>query len=150
VCANSYNNIANAYFLRQDVATAIHARLPNARPQWAYAMDTTSMLPYYAPLVSQQKSILVYSGDIDVQTVPFAYTIFCLSQMPSRGTRTMPWTLWTVNGGQVTAGRMEQYAAYTYATVRGAGQHTSLVFDEKLSARVTNRSRSSRISADFG
>ena len=58
-----------------DVAAAIHAKLPNPRPNWAYDQDTTSMLPFYAPLVAQKKSILVFSGDVDVQTVPFAYTM---------------------------------------------------------------------------
>jgi len=119
LCGNNYQAIANAYFVRQDVALSVNAKLPNVRANWAYAQDTSSMLPYYAPLVAQKKSILVYSGDLDVNTVPFAYTLPCLALLPNRGLLTLPWTPWTVNG--ITVGRFQQYEAYSYATVRGAG-----------------------------
>jgi hypothetical protein len=55
--------------------------------------------------------------DVDIATVPHAYTQLCLSYLnrPS----TSKWRRWTVNG--VTAGYVETYDRYTFATVRGAG-----------------------------
>jgi hypothetical protein len=55
-----YPNLISAYLKRTDVQTALHARAPDPRPNWAYDMNIKSMLPFYQPLVDQKKQILIY------------------------------------------------------------------------------------------
>jgi len=62
-------------------------------------------------------AIMVYSGDVDIMTVPFAITQPCLAEMARP--EVAPWTPWFVNGW--TAGYFQQFDTYTYATVKGAG-----------------------------
>ena len=60
---------------------------------------------------------MVYSGDVDIATVPHAYTQLCLSYL-NRPLKTQ-WKRWTVD--DITAGYVEVYDTYTFATVKGAG-----------------------------
>jgi len=57
---------------------------------------------------------------LDILTVPFAFTQPCIAQMS--GKMTSGWQPWFVNGA--TAGYVEVYDKYTYATVKGAGHET--------------------------
>jgi len=81
------------------------------------------MIPFYQTVLSKPGvRILVYSGDLDVFTVPFGYTQPCLKQIsPNIVTA---WQPWFVNG--VTAGYVEAYDKFTYATIKGAGHESPL------------------------
>eukprot|EP01095_Lingulamoeba_sp_RSL-Kostka_P002245 TRINITY_DN130_c3_g1_i1.p1 TRINITY_DN130_c3_g1~~TRINITY_DN130_c3_g1_i1.p1 ORF type:complete len:438 (-),score=126.42 TRINITY_DN130_c3_g1_i1:100-1413(-) len=85
-----------------------------------YTTDWPNMLPYYEKFfdVAPNLRILIYSGDVDIDTCPHAYTQLCLSYLPA--TLKKSWRPWHVNG-DVTAGYVEEYNEYTYATVKGAG-----------------------------
>jgi hypothetical protein len=82
------------------------------------------MVDFYINIFQKKPSIkiLIYSGDLDILTVPFGYTQPCLSQMSSQ--ITSPWQPWFVNG--VTAGYVETYDKFTYATIKGAGHEAPL------------------------
>jgi len=69
------------------------------------------------PTLKPGIQMLVYSGDVDVATVPFPKTQLCLGEM-KRPLKTA-WQPWFVNGA--TAGYVEVYDTYTYATIKGAG-----------------------------
>ncbi len=118
-CADNIGDLANAYLSDPSVVAAIHAKPAQNPSNWAYNQNIGSMLPYYKELVAQKKRVLVYSGDVDIATVPFAYTMPCLDLLANRGRRIQQWTPWSVHGK--TAGHFEVYDAYTYATVRGGG-----------------------------
>eukprot|EP00276_Gloeochaete_wittrockiana_P015291 CAMPEP_0184350174 /NCGR_PEP_ID=MMETSP1089-20130417/37522_1 /TAXON_ID=38269 ORGANISM="Gloeochaete wittrockiana, Strain SAG46.84" /NCGR_SAMPLE_ID=MMETSP1089 /ASSEMBLY_ACC=CAM_ASM_000445 /LENGTH=470 /DNA_ID=CAMNT_0026682763 /DNA_START=35 /DNA_END=1447 /DNA_ORIENTATION=+ len=100
----------------------------------SYNMSGMDILPFYTKFfnVAPHLRIMIYSGDADIADVPHAKTQLCLSYL----NRTMiePWRRWTVQGhkipafipqsqekSQVTAGYVEVYDSYTYATVKGAG-----------------------------
>mmetsp|Transcript_16227 Transcript_16227/g.63276 ORF Transcript_16227/g.63276 Transcript_16227/m.63276 type:complete len:118 (+) Transcript_16227:155-508(+) len=80
--------------------------------------------------------IMVYSGDVDINTVPHPNTQACLYQMNRPVTQS--WSRWTVPGPEmpvwsvnpankdITAGYVEVYDRYTYATVRAAGHEVPL------------------------
>jgi len=84
-----------------------------------YDINGNSMNPNYEFFFKAKPTvkILVYSGDVDILTVPFAYTQPCISQLS--GKITSPWQPWFVHGA--TAGYVEVYDKYTYATLKGAG-----------------------------
>jgi len=118
-------NLITKYLNRADVQTAI-----NVKPtKWAicsntlnYESNVNSIIPYYKNVFQLRPDVkvLVYSGDIDVLTVPFPYTQACLSELnDATNPQTVKWQPWFVNGA--TAGYTEAYANYTYATVKGAG-----------------------------
>jgi len=107
---------------RPDVQAAIFARPTvwascTTDEQLHYFNDWTDMLPYYEFFFKTrpQLRILIYSGDVDIAEVPHAYTQLCLSYL--NRTVVEPWRLWTVNGN-ISAGYVETYDRYTYATVR--------------------------------
>ena len=81
------------------------------------------MIPFYQRLISTRPdvSILVYSGDIDIATVPAAQTQLCLAELNGTPISGRSWGPWYVNAA--TAGYVEYFQEYTYATVKGAG-HT--------------------------
>jgi len=110
------------YLNRADVQSAIFAKSTD----WSmcsnkidYRQSGASMVPYYEKFFVQKPgiSILVYSGDVDIMTVPFAITQPCLAEMER--TAVTQWGPWYVNGW--TAGYFQQFDTYTYATVKGAG-----------------------------
>jgi len=86
---------------------------------FTYDMLNMSMVPYYNAFfyMKPDLNVLVYSGDVDVMTVPFTYTQPCVYELS--GTMTSVWQPWFVNGA--TAGYVESFTTYTYATIRGAG-----------------------------
>ena len=143
--------VAN-YLNRRDVQTAIHAQGPNGGLPLTWSECTSrinydilgdSMVPLYANFQKQKPGlkVLVYSGDIDIATVPFAYTQPCLAEL--KATQTKAWGPWFVNVSDTymalsslilsndisllsseqgqTAGYVEQFDSYTFATVKGAG-----------------------------
>jgi len=112
------------YLNRADVQKAIFANPTN----WTectnninYTVAYASMIPIYKRLFSQRPdvSVLVYSGDVDIATVPFSFTITCLNELQSIATPVSPWQPWFINGA--TAGYTEAYKQYTFATLKGAG-----------------------------
>jgi len=66
--------------------------------------------------------ILIYSGDVDIATVPHPYTQLCLSQLNQ--TQIKSWSPWEVN--DQTAGYFEVYNSYTYATIKGGGHEAPM------------------------
>jgi len=126
-CAPLGDQVAT-YLNRQDVQQAIHAKGPNGQAplKWSectqrinYDITGESLVPKYANFQKQKPGVkvLVYSGDIDIATVPFAYTQPCLAELNAKNTQA--WGPWFVNGQ--TAGYWEQFDSYTYATVKGGG-----------------------------
>eukprot|EP00128_Syssomonas_multiformis_P013518 Colp12_sorted_trinity150504_noHs@32880 len=116
--------LRNKYLNRADVQSSIGARAT----QWEecvgeerlnYTSLWPSMLPYYehAFAVAPHLDILIYSGDVDIATVPTAYTSLCLSKL-NRPLREK-WRQWKV--GANTAGYVEVRDGYTFVTVKGAG-----------------------------
>jgi serine carboxypeptidase-like clade 2 len=124
---NSFNvdSEVTAYLNRPDVQAAIGARPPQT--PWSecaninYNISGINMVPLYDEFVNQKAdiSILVYSGDVDIMTVPFAYTVPCFEQMTDKGAQLRQWGPWFVN--HATAGYWQQYTKYSFATVKGAG-----------------------------
>jgi len=87
-----------------------------------YDIVGDSMVPNYEFFFAAKPSIkiLVYSGDLDILTVPFAFTLPCIAQL--QGKLVSPWQPWFVNGA--TAGYVEVHDKFTYATVKGGGHET--------------------------
>ena len=78
-----------AWLNREDVQTAIHAKKPRA--PWSscsdigYDVTWPSSLPDYAAAFDAGLKVLVFSGDVDVTTCPFASTqvaVEALSRLP--------------------------------------------------------------------
>jgi serine carboxypeptidase-like clade 2 len=111
------------YLNRADVQSALG--IPK-RTEWLectnkinYNINGNSMNPNYEFFFKAKPGvkILVYSGDVDILTVPFAFTQPCIAQLS--GKLVSDWGPWFVNGA--TAGYVEVYDKYTYATLKGAG-----------------------------
>jgi len=77
------------------------------------------MTPTYTYIfkIAPNLKILIYSGDVDIATVPHADTQQCVFGFNRPLLRT--WRPWILNGA--TAGFVEVYDKFTYATVKGAG-----------------------------
>jgi serine carboxypeptidase-like clade 2 len=144
-CADNIDSLMNAYYSSPAVVAAIHAKPAPNPSNWNYNQNIDSMLPYYKELIAQNKRILVYSGDVDIQTVPFAYTMPCLDIMPHKGNLQQAWQPYYINGH--TAGHYEVWDAFTYATVRGAGhevpEYQPFSADHLIGAFITNSTFSS-------
>jgi len=125
-CAEELGNVLNTYLNRADVQTALHAKTVT----WAqcsqldYDISGKSMIPLYESFFLNKPGfkILVYSGDLDILTVPFAYTQPCIWRLS--GKPVSAWQPWFVNGA--TAGYVETFDKYTYATIKGGGHETPL------------------------
>jgi serine carboxypeptidase-like clade 2 len=89
-----------------------------------YKFEAQNMVNYYLRIIRNKPgvNILVYSGDLDILTVPLGYTLPCLSQISKNIMSN--WQPWFVNG--VTAGYVEKYDMFTYATLKGAGHEAPL------------------------
>eukprot|EP01103_Thecamoeba_quadrilineata_P015789 TRINITY_DN5086_c0_g2_i1.p1 TRINITY_DN5086_c0_g2~~TRINITY_DN5086_c0_g2_i1.p1 ORF type:complete len:486 (+),score=93.35 TRINITY_DN5086_c0_g2_i1:24-1481(+) len=118
----SIDTLLQNYLNQADVQVAIHARPTD----WTactnninYTRNYVSMLPFYFDFFKERPdlNILVYSGDVDIATVPFAITQKCLNELGRKTTQN--WQPWYVNGA--TAGYWEVHEGFTYATVKGAG-----------------------------
>jgi len=113
-------NAVTTYLNRQDVQEV----LGTINTEWSICADIPytplfeSMIPYYDNIfISTEWEVLVYSGDVDIATVPFGFTQVCLAELGQEPTAS--WQPWWVN--TATAGYVETYPDYTYATVKGAG-----------------------------
>jgi len=118
-------DLMTAYLNRDDVQRTIGAM----RTSWVecsniinYTPSGDSMIPLYKDFFAQRDdlSIMIYSGDVDIYTVPFGYTKACLAELDETVVST--WQPWFVNGA--TAGYVEEYEHITYATVKGGGHET--------------------------
>jgi len=114
--------LLDIYLNRKDVQQAIGAK----ETKWGicsdkifYTTSGVSMNTYYEKFFEQKPglAILIYSGDVDIMTVPFAITQPCLAEL-SRPMTSM-WQPWYVNGW--TAGYVQTFDTFTYATIKGAG-----------------------------
>jgi len=115
-------NALTAYLNQANVQTAINAKSVQwsvCSPTLNYSESGASMMPLFRQFLSDKPTlkVLVYSGDIDVLTIPFGYTQQCLSELNSQVTSR--WEPWFVNAW--TAGYWEVHQQFTYATVKGAG-----------------------------
>jgi len=111
-----------AYLNRQDVQDAIgviSTTWLQCTSQINYNMSGASMIPLYQSFFAQNPAfnVLIYSGDVDIYTVPFGFTKACLAELQSSTVAT--WQPWFVN--TATAGYVEVFEHYTYATIKGAG-----------------------------
>jgi len=127
VCPEELAQILINYLNRADVQKALGII---TKVDWDmctdldYDISGKSMVPYYESFFKNKPGfqILVYSGDLDILTVPFAYTQPCIAQLS--GKPLTLWQPWFVNGA--TAGYVETYDKYTYATIKGAGHEAPL------------------------
>jgi len=87
-----------------------------------YTSDAGSMIPYYNNFFDKLPGlkVLVYSGDVDIYTVPFGYTQACLAELDQD--LQSVWRPWFVNGA--TAGYYEVFDDFVYATLKGAGHES--------------------------
>jgi hypothetical protein len=123
-CKN-VDDMMTSYLNRADVQTALGVPKMlwhDCTGKIDYIIVGDSMIPYYEFFFQVKPGIkvLIYSGDLDILTVPFAFTQPCIAELS--GKITTPWQPWFVNGA--TAGYVEAYDKYTYATVKGAGHET--------------------------
>ena len=118
-----------AWLNRADVQAAIHAKAP--REPWSdcsnigYDVTWPSNIPDYTAAFAAGLKVLIFSGDVDVTTCPFASTqvaVDALSRLPG-GQITRNWSSWSVYGvaGNQTGGYLEEHAAFAFATVKGGG-----------------------------
>jgi len=122
---NSCNPVGNeitTYLNRLDVQNAIGAKHIewNGCSNINYTTLGNSMIPIYEKIFTTDLKVLVYSGDVDIATVPFGITQACLAELP--GQPVQSWQPWFINGA--TAGYVEEYPSYTYATLKGAGHES--------------------------
>eukprot|EP01090_Pellita_catalonica_P004442 TRINITY_DN14270_c0_g1_i1.p1 TRINITY_DN14270_c0_g1~~TRINITY_DN14270_c0_g1_i1.p1 ORF type:complete len:410 (-),score=41.51 TRINITY_DN14270_c0_g1_i1:35-1264(-) len=118
------------WYNRKDLKAAIHAK---ADITWTgctnkinYVTTNPDILNYLTVIFKEkpQLHVLYYSGDVDIATVPFAFTQECLFQLNRPVTK--PWTSWYLPGTTSLAGYYEATDKYTYATVKGAGHEVPL------------------------
>jgi len=125
-CPSELGDIEGVYLNRADVQRALNVKTTRWREctDIDYDISGKSMVPLYENFFKNKPGfkILVYSGDLDILTVPFAYTTPCIAQLT--GTPVSPWQPWFVNGA--TAGYVEVYDKYTFATIKGAGHEAPL------------------------
>jgi len=87
-----------------------------------YTSTAGSMIPFYNNFFDKLPGlkVLVYSGDVDIFTVPFGYTQACLAELDQD--LESIWQPWFVNGA--TAGYYEVFEDFVYATIKGAGHES--------------------------
>mmetsp|Transcript_8872 Transcript_8872/g.22313 ORF Transcript_8872/g.22313 Transcript_8872/m.22313 type:complete len:488 (+) Transcript_8872:179-1642(+) len=119
-------DLLDVYLNRADVQAALGVRpvrwgACSGSDRLDYNTQGGSLVPVYRDIFATNPSlrVLVYSGDLDVFTVPSWGTQVCLDELKDVVKMTKRWHQWTVNGA--TAGYYEVYDRYTYATVRGGG-----------------------------
>jgi len=123
-CIMEIGNMAQEYLNRVDVQQALGVKPTKWQvcTNLQYSTNVGSLIPYYQDILMKKPdtSLLIYSGDLDILTVPFAFTQPCIPQFG--GTSKSLWQPWFVNGA--TAGYYEEFESCTYATVKGAGHET--------------------------
>eukprot|EP01104_Vermistella_antarctica_P013084 TRINITY_DN3903_c1_g2_i1.p1 TRINITY_DN3903_c1_g2~~TRINITY_DN3903_c1_g2_i1.p1 ORF type:complete len:526 (+),score=106.94 TRINITY_DN3903_c1_g2_i1:68-1579(+) len=128
--ASNVDDMLRAYLNSANVQTAIHADRPGVK--WVecnnipYATPWPNMLTYYTSIFGSNATlkVLIYSGDVDIATVPHAYTQECLAELQRPQLSGGEWQQWTVGG--YLAGYVEYYDMYTYATIKGSGHEAPL------------------------
>jgi len=125
-CNGQISNLVTEYLNRVDVqiALAVEPLKWEVCGDLIYNFDGGSMVPYYSNITHLKPGVmlLVYSGDLDILTVPLGYTLPCLSMISPNIVK--DWQPWFING--VTAGYVETYDTFTYATLKGAGHEAPL------------------------
>jgi len=126
-CPEELGSLLQAYLNREDVQQSlgiVHYIPWSQCTDINYDVSGKSMVPYYESIFLNKPGfqVLVYSGDLDILTVPFAFTQPCIAQLS--GKPLSAWQPWFVNGA--TAGYVETYDKYTYATVKGGGHECPL------------------------
>lgn len=131
------------YMNNPSVQSALHA-VPGlwrscGDPNLRYSQSGANMLRYYDLLyeMAPELKILVFSGDVDINTIPHALTQFCLNLLDRPVLE--PWKPWRMQGprlpqhipnseenSNVTAGYAQAHEGYTFATVKGAGHEVAL------------------------
>lgn len=92
-----------------------------------YTNHWTDMTPYWEYLFGQwsdQVAMQIYSGDVDIATVPYPYTSLCIDSWgltPSKA-----WRPWVINSQ--TAGYVTEYDEqnFRFVTLKGAGHEAPL------------------------
>jgi len=126
-CTNvDVGTITSNYLNNKTVQKAIFAKEVqwNSCADLSYDPNAGPMLPYYEAFfeLNPKLQIMIFSGDIDIATVPFPFTMTCLQEL--NRPVTSDWGPWFVNGA--TVGYVETFDRYTYATVKGAGHEVPL------------------------
>jgi len=123
-CINEIGNLVSEYLNRPDVQKSLGVKSTNWQvcANLDYSFTAGSMIPNYQDIIKKKPDVklLVYSGDLDIMTVPFAFTQPCILKF-SGNAKTL-WQPWFVNGA--TAGYYESFEFVTYATVKGGGHET--------------------------
>jgi hypothetical protein len=130
---------------RPDVQAAIYANAP--RSPWSgcsnvgYDVTWPSNIPDYTAMFSAGLRVLIFSGDLDIATCPFASTQFAvdaLTKLPG-GEVTGEWSYWTVQSmpGQQTGGYLEFHKSFVFATIK-AGGHEAPGFQPLASYELIN------------
>jgi hypothetical protein len=150
-CPDELGTLLHNYLNRADVQNALKVQGKIVWNQCSttlkYSIAGNSMIPYYENFFVNKPGfkILVYSGDQDILTVPFAFTQPCIAQLS--GKLVTEWQPWFVNGA--TAGYVEQYDKYTYATIKGAG-HEAPLYQPLLSFQMIQRFLTNGVLFDKG
>jgi len=126
-CKQPLGNRTSNYLNRPDVQKAIHARPTFWEPcsnGINYTISFASLLPYYQEFfaLANPLHVLIYGGDIDIATVPFTHNQACLHKLRRKNVKL--WAPWFVNGA--TAGYVEYFDKYVFATVKGGGHEMPL------------------------
>ena len=122
-----------AYLNNPAVQQAIHAVKPSS--PWDTCADINydvtwpSSVPDYETAFQAGKRVLIFSGDVDISTCPFASTQVFVDYMTTRayGEITQPWTSWNVVTAGNTAqlgGYVEHHRGFTFATLFAAGHES--------------------------
>jgi len=127
-CPSELGDTLGAYLNRADVQKALGVKITvhwtQCNDDIDYAISGKDMNPLYETFFKNKPGfkILIYSGDLDILTVPFPFTQPCIAKLS--GTKVSQWQPWFVNGA--TAGYVEVYDKYTFATLKGAGHEAPL------------------------
>jgi hypothetical protein len=121
----------NRWLNRADVQAAIHARKPTSPhsdcSDIKYDVTWPSSLPDYAAAFDAGLKVLIFSGDVDVTTCPFASTQVAVDALervfPTPGAVVAPWRAWQAAGvaGNQTVGYIERHRAFAFATIKAGG-----------------------------
>jgi Serine carboxypeptidase len=141
------DHLWNQWLNREDVQAAIFAKKPRVPhddcSDIGYDVTWPSSLPDYAAAFTAGLKVLIFSGDIDVTTCPFASTQVGVDALtrtfPIDGAITRNWTAWQVSGvaGQQTGGYLELHKGFAFATIK-AGGHEAPAFEPLASFQLIN------------
>lgn len=139
----------DSYLSRLDVQQALHVAPAVQGLKWSecnmdvngrFVSDGGSMNAVYRDIFAQKPSlsVLVYSGDVDILTVAYGKTQYCLDRLAqSTGqTKQRQWGPWYING--YTAGYWESFNNFTFATIKGAG-HEAMQYQPVSAQQMAQR-----------